>query len=153
MSRQKTHHTKQFKLDAINYRKEHPDLTQVECAKNLGIGVSFTGFSILLYPAKSKSQNTASFTLISQNIRKKSICEPPLLPLSNCLDHLYQWLLLKIRMESISFKVWYLPILFTVYPRLSATAHRSTLFAMASSSSVNLPSMLSPCLSLLCYKR
>ena len=27
-------------LDAINYRKEHPDLTQVECAKNLGIGVS-----------------------------------------------------------------------------------------------------------------
>ena len=24
MSRQKTHHTKQFKLDAINYRQEHP---------------------------------------------------------------------------------------------------------------------------------
>ncbi len=40
MSRKKTHHNKQFKLDAINYRKEHPDLTQVECAKNLGIGVS-----------------------------------------------------------------------------------------------------------------
>jgi len=40
MSRQKTHHTKQFKLDAINYRKEHPDLTQVECAKNLCIGGS-----------------------------------------------------------------------------------------------------------------
>lgn len=40
MSRQKTHHTKQFKLDAINYRKEHPDFTQVECAKKLGIGVS-----------------------------------------------------------------------------------------------------------------
>lgn len=40
MSRQKNHHTKQFKLDAINYRKEHPDLTQVECAKNLCIGVS-----------------------------------------------------------------------------------------------------------------
>ena len=40
MSRQKTHHTKQFKLDAINYRKEHPDLTPVECAKNLGIGIS-----------------------------------------------------------------------------------------------------------------
>ena len=40
MSRKKPHHTKQFKLDAINYRKEHPDLTQVECAKNLGIGVS-----------------------------------------------------------------------------------------------------------------
>lgn len=40
MSRKKPHHTKQFKLDAINYRKEHPDLTQVECAKDLGIGVS-----------------------------------------------------------------------------------------------------------------
>ena len=40
MSRQKTQHTKQFKFDAINYRKEHPDLTQIECAKNLGIGVS-----------------------------------------------------------------------------------------------------------------
>ena len=40
MSRKKTHHTKQFKLDAVNYRNEHPDLTQVECAKNLGIDVS-----------------------------------------------------------------------------------------------------------------
>lgn len=40
MSRKKTQHSKQFKLDAVNYRKEHPDLTQVECAKNLGIGVS-----------------------------------------------------------------------------------------------------------------
>ena len=40
MSRKRSQHTKQFKLDAINYRKEHPDLTQVECAKNLGIGVS-----------------------------------------------------------------------------------------------------------------
>ena len=33
-------HTKQFKPDAINYRKEHPDLTQLQCAKNLGIGIS-----------------------------------------------------------------------------------------------------------------
>ena len=33
-------HTKQFKLDAINYRKEHPDFTQLQCAKNLGIGIS-----------------------------------------------------------------------------------------------------------------
>ena len=40
MSRKKTLHTKQFKLDAVNYRKEHPALTQAECAKNLGIGVS-----------------------------------------------------------------------------------------------------------------
>ena len=43
MSRKTKQHTKQFKLDAINYRKEHPDLTQVECAKNLGIGVSTLG--------------------------------------------------------------------------------------------------------------
>lgn len=40
MPRQNKQHTKQFKLDAINYRKEHSDLTQTECAKNLGIGVS-----------------------------------------------------------------------------------------------------------------
>lgn len=33
-------HTKQFKLDAINYRKEHPNLTQLECAKNLGISIT-----------------------------------------------------------------------------------------------------------------
>lgn len=40
MSRKRTQHTKQFKPDAIAYRKEHLDLTQAECAKNLGIGVS-----------------------------------------------------------------------------------------------------------------
>jgi len=40
MPRKNKQHTKQFKLDAVNYRKEHPDLTQVECAKNIGIGTS-----------------------------------------------------------------------------------------------------------------
>ena len=40
MSRKTKQHSKQFKLDAVNYRKEHPDLTQVECAKNLGICIS-----------------------------------------------------------------------------------------------------------------
>ncbi len=40
MPRKNKQHSKQFKLDAINYRKEHPDLTQSECAKNLGIGLS-----------------------------------------------------------------------------------------------------------------
>ena len=40
MSRKRPQHTKQFKLDAINYRKEHPDLTQTEVVKNLGIGIS-----------------------------------------------------------------------------------------------------------------
>lgn len=39
MSRKKQH-SKQFKLDAVQYRKEHPDLSQVECARNLGIGAS-----------------------------------------------------------------------------------------------------------------
>lgn len=36
----KKQHSKQFKLDAVQYRKEHPDLSQMECAKNLGIGTS-----------------------------------------------------------------------------------------------------------------
>lgn len=40
MSRKCPQHTKQFKLDAVNYRKEHPDLTQTEVAKNIGIGIS-----------------------------------------------------------------------------------------------------------------
>lgn len=40
MSRQKNNTPKQFKLDTVNYRMEHPDLTQTEYAKNLGIGVS-----------------------------------------------------------------------------------------------------------------
>ena len=40
MPRKQPHHSKQFKLDAVNYRKEHPDLTQAECARNLGIGLS-----------------------------------------------------------------------------------------------------------------
>lgn len=39
MSRKKQR-SKQFKLDAVQYRKEHPDLSQIECAKNLGIGTS-----------------------------------------------------------------------------------------------------------------
>lgn len=40
MSSKKNHHSKQFKPDAVNYRNELPDLTQVKCAKNLGIAVS-----------------------------------------------------------------------------------------------------------------
>jgi len=40
MSSKRNHHSKQFKLDTVNYRNELPDLTQVECAKNLGIAVS-----------------------------------------------------------------------------------------------------------------
>ena len=40
MSRKNSQHDKQFKLDAIKYVQEHPDLTQEECSKNLGIGLS-----------------------------------------------------------------------------------------------------------------
>ena len=39
MSKNKQH-SKQFKLDAVQYRKEHPGLTQAECAKKPDIGVS-----------------------------------------------------------------------------------------------------------------
>ncbi len=34
MARKNKQHSKQFKLDAVQYVKDHPDLTQVECAKN-----------------------------------------------------------------------------------------------------------------------
>ena len=43
MPRKNKQHTKQFKLDAITYRKEHPDLPQSKCAKNLGIDLSTLG--------------------------------------------------------------------------------------------------------------
>lgn len=40
MARKNAQHNKQFKLDAVQYVMQHPDLTQVDCAKNLGVGVS-----------------------------------------------------------------------------------------------------------------
>ena len=40
MSRQSKQHNQQFKQDAVKYVLAHPDLTQEECAKNLGIGLS-----------------------------------------------------------------------------------------------------------------
>ena len=40
MAHKNKQHDKQFKLDAVRYVKEHPDLTQVECAKNLGISIT-----------------------------------------------------------------------------------------------------------------
>ena len=33
-------HSKEFKVNAVNYVKEHPDLTQEQCAKNLGISIT-----------------------------------------------------------------------------------------------------------------
>ena len=41
-------HDKQFKLDALKYVREHTDLTQEECCKNLGIS------STTLYRWKSQ---------------------------------------------------------------------------------------------------
>lgn len=49
MAKKVKQHNKQFKLDAVKYVKEHPDLTQTECAKNLGIGVSTLGKWLALY--------------------------------------------------------------------------------------------------------
>jgi len=49
MPRQNKHHDKQCKLDAVNYVKEHPDLTQEECCKNLGIALSTLQRWLTLY--------------------------------------------------------------------------------------------------------
>ena len=40
MARKTKQHDKQFKLDALKYVQEHPDLTQEECCKNLGISLT-----------------------------------------------------------------------------------------------------------------
>lgn len=40
MATKEKQHDKEFKLNAVKYIEEHPDLTQEECAKNLGIGLS-----------------------------------------------------------------------------------------------------------------
>lgn len=39
MSKTKKHYDAQFKLDAIQYVKDHPDLTHRECAVNLGLSL------------------------------------------------------------------------------------------------------------------
>ena len=40
MTKKRKQHDKQFKQNAVQYVKEHPDLSLEECAKNLGIGLS-----------------------------------------------------------------------------------------------------------------
>ena len=40
MTNKAKQHDKEFKINAVKYIEEHPDLTQEECAKNLGIGLS-----------------------------------------------------------------------------------------------------------------
>lgn len=40
MSLKRTQHTKQIKLNAVNYSKEYPNLTHAQATKNLGIDIS-----------------------------------------------------------------------------------------------------------------
>lgn len=40
MASKQPQHDKEFKLNAVKYLEEHPDLTLRQCAKNLGIGAS-----------------------------------------------------------------------------------------------------------------
>lgn len=40
MATKSKQHDKEFKINAVNYVNEHPDLTFEECCKNLGIGLS-----------------------------------------------------------------------------------------------------------------
>lgn len=40
MSGKNKQHDKAFKEDAIKYVETHPELTQDECARNLGVGLS-----------------------------------------------------------------------------------------------------------------
>ena len=49
MPNQKPSISQQFKEDAVRYTLSHPELTQKECAKNLGIGLSTLGRWIKLY--------------------------------------------------------------------------------------------------------
>ena len=49
MPNQRPSITQQYKEDAVRYALSHPELTQKECAKNLGIGLSTLGRWIKLY--------------------------------------------------------------------------------------------------------
>ena len=60
MSRKNKQHGKQFKLDTIQYVKEHPDLTQAECCKNLGIGLS----TLSRWQQQYKALNVCCFIVI-----------------------------------------------------------------------------------------
>lgn len=40
MSSKSKQHDRAFKTDAIKYAETHPELTQEECARNLGVGLS-----------------------------------------------------------------------------------------------------------------
>lgn len=40
MSKKNAQFNKDFKINAVTYTAEHPDLSMSECAKNLGIGLS-----------------------------------------------------------------------------------------------------------------
>ena len=62
MSRQKTQHTKQFKLDAINYRKEHPNPTLLlqRCKKS----IAEFWRSFFLYPLLFKNVAIVAISIV-----------------------------------------------------------------------------------------
>ena len=58
---------KQFKIDAVNYRKHHPELTMAEVANNLGISLSSIHRCLMnWYYVKKKYHD--SFNNIIKNI-------------------------------------------------------------------------------------
>ena len=48
---------KQFKIDAVNYRKHHPELTMAEVANNLGISLSSIHRWIKEYSSNSDDES------------------------------------------------------------------------------------------------
>ena len=48
---------KQFKIDAVNYRKNHPELTMAEVANNLGISLSSIHRWIKEYSSNSDDES------------------------------------------------------------------------------------------------
>ncbi len=60
MSRKSKQHDKQFKLDALKYVQEHPDITQEECCKNLGISLSLSAECDRLPATRWKRMNKIS---------------------------------------------------------------------------------------------
>ena len=51
------HYDKQFKIDAVNYRKHHPELIMAEVANNLGISLSSIHRWIKEYSSNSDDES------------------------------------------------------------------------------------------------
>ena len=55
---------KQFKIDAVNYRKNHPELTMAEVANNLGISLSSIHRWIKEYSSNSDDESKVLEVLV-----------------------------------------------------------------------------------------